>query len=99
MAKPLEIRLTESEREDLKKSRDNHAKPYMRERCAAILKIADGESGHQVALHGLYKQRQPDTIYTWVDRYQEAGISGLYIQAGRGRKAAFFPTVLDGRGS
>jgi transposase len=96
MAKPLEIRLTEAERAELEKTRDNHPKPYMRERCAALLKIAAGESGHQVALHGLYKQRQPDTIYNWVDRYEEAGISGLYIQAGRGRKAGFSPTIPKG---
>lgn len=99
MAKPLEIILTQAEKEELEKTRDNHPKPYMRERCAAILKIAEGESGHQVALRGLYKQRQPDTIYSWVDRYQEAGINGLYIQAGRGRKAGFFPPILNREGS
>jgi hypothetical protein len=99
MAKPLEIRLTEAEKVELEKTRDNHPKPYMRERCAAILKIAEGESGHQVALHGLYKQRQPDTIYSWVDRYQEVGINGLYIQAGRGRKAGFFPSTPNREGS
>jgi hypothetical protein len=56
MAKPLEIRLTETERQTLEKARDCHAKSYGRERCAAILKVASGESGHQVALHGLDKQ-------------------------------------------
>lgn len=93
MAKRIDIKLTETERQNLERIRDTHPKPYMRERSAAILKIANGESGHQVALHGLYKIRQPDTIYDWVRRYQRAGIAGLTIAAGRGRKPAFSPSV------
>lgn len=91
MANPLEIALSHQERQELETARDRHTKPYMRERCAAILKIADGQSGHQVALQGLYKPRQPDTIYDWARRYQDEGLSGLYIRKGRGRKAGFSP--------
>ena len=91
MANPLEITLTSEERQELETARDTHSKPYMRERCAAILKIANGQSGNQVALQGLHKPRKPDTIYEWVDRYQNEGVDGLYIRKGRGRKAGFSP--------
>jgi hypothetical protein len=37
--------------------RDHDPKLYVRERCAAMLKIADGHSPHWVALHGLLKPR------------------------------------------
>jgi transposase len=63
----------------------------MRERAAAMLKVANGHSGRDVALNGLYKERDPDTIYSWVRRYQAEGVPGLIIRQGRGRKAAFSP--------
>lgn len=93
MVKPLVIKLSESEREELEKSRDSHPKSYIRERCAALLKIASGESGLQVAVHGLYKARSVDTIYAWVHRYEEKGFSGLFMEKGRGRKASFSPKL------
>ena len=91
MANPLEITLSALERQELMTARDTHTKAYVRERCAAILKIANGQSGHQVALQGLHKPRKPDTIYEWVRRYQKEGLDGLYIRQGRGRKAGFSP--------
>jgi transposase len=91
MPVPLQLNLTPAERDALEKVRDTHPKAYMRERAAAILKIADGMSGLQVSREGLLKPRDPDTIYRWVQRYQEAGIAGLEIRAGRGRKPAYFP--------
>jgi transposase len=56
-----------------------------------MLKIAAGQSGRDVALHGLLKHRRPDTVYDWVRRYRAAGIAGLRVQPGRGRKPAFSP--------
>ena len=91
MPVPLHLNLTPAEQEALEKVRDTHPKAYMRERAAAILKIADGMSGLQVSREGLLKARDPDTIYRWVQRYQEAGIAGLEIRVGRGRKPAYFP--------
>ena len=38
MPAPLEINLTQAEREELETVRDTHPKAYMRERAAAILK-------------------------------------------------------------
>jgi transposase len=91
MPAPLQINLTPEEREALETVRDTHPKAYMRERAAAILKIADGMSGLQVSQEGLLKPRNPETIYRWVRRYLAYGIAGLEIRAGRGRKPAYFP--------
>lgn len=97
MPKPLVLVLTPKQRDELEWARDHHPKPYARERAAALLKIADGRSGRDVALHGLLKPRDPDTIYEWVRRYKKEGLKGLLIKPGRGRKPAFSPSALQGR--
>jgi transposase len=88
-----ELTLTAEERRELEALRDTHELPYLRERAAALLKIADGVSGRQVALNGLLKSRRPDTIYEWVRRWQNEGLQGLFIRKGRGRKPAFSPSA------
>ena len=93
MAQPLSIVLTSEQRGELEQARDHHEKPYIRERASAILKIADGLSGRQVALNGLLKQRDPDSVYAWFHRYQQEGLAGLKIKPGRGRKPAFSPSA------
>jgi len=93
MAKPLTITLTLKQRRELEDARDHHQKPYVRERASAILKIADGMAGRQVALHGLLKRRKTDTVYDWFHRYLAEGPKGLIIKPGRGRKPAFSPSV------
>jgi hypothetical protein len=80
MAKPLTIDPTSEQRRELEDARDYHEKAYARERSAAILKIADGMSGRQVALHGLLQPRDADTVYTWFHRYQAAQLAGLMIE-------------------
>jgi transposase len=91
MPKPLKITLRPEQRHELEQVRDHHQKPYIRERASAILKIADGASGRQVALGGLLKQRDPDTVYAWFHAYEAEGLAGLVIRPGRGRKPAFSP--------
>jgi transposase len=91
MAKPLELDLSDSERQELEETRDYREKAYVRERAAALLKIADGYSGRWVALHGLGKERKPDTVYDWHERYCAEGTDGLFVREGRGRKPAFSP--------
>ena len=86
MAKPLTLNLTAEQRQELELVRLHHQRPYVRERATAILKIADGMSARQVALEGLRRPRDPDTVYAWVRRYRESGIAGLLIKPGRGRK-------------
>jgi transposase len=93
MPKPLEIKLQAKERQELEKMRDKDSKAYLRERAAAILKIADGMSALKVAQAGLLKRRKVDTVCDWVHRYQSGGLEGLIIHSGRGRKAAFFPSA------
>jgi hypothetical protein len=97
MPKILTITLTDKQQQELEEIRDHHDRPYMRERATAILKIASGQSGLQVARYGLLKPRDPDTVYSWVHRYEAAGIEGLKIKPGRGRKPSFFPPA-HGRG-
>jgi transposase len=93
MPNPLTLELTDAQRAELEDVRDHHPKPYMRERAAAILKIAGGVSGREVARHRLLRPHWPDTIYEWVKRHQAQGIAGLKIRPGRGRKPAFSPSV------
>jgi Helix-turn-helix domain len=88
------LALTETEEQELSHLRDHAPKPYLRERAAALLKVADGQSAASVARHGLLRPRKPDTIYAWLDRLLIDGIDGLTIQSGRGRKPAFSPLRL-----
>ena len=93
MPKPLTLTLSSSQRQELEHARDHHERPYVRERAAALLKIAQGLTAHQVALHGLLKTRDPDTVYGWLRRYLAEGMPGLLVRAGRGRKPAFSPSA------
>lgn len=92
MPRILHLELTEAQRAELEAVRDHHARPYLREKAAALLKIAAGLPALQVAQHGLLKPREPDTVYRWLTRYTEAGVAGLSVRAGRGRKPAFSPS-------
>jgi transposase len=98
MAQPRCIHLTAEQAEELQWVRDPHQKAYMRERAAAILKVASGLSMLQVALHGLLKARRYETISEWISRYEQGGVPGLQVQAGRGRKPAFSPCAGPARG-
>lgn len=93
MPKQLKIKLSIQQRAELEDLRDNHERAYLRERAAAILKVADGQSGLQVAEHGLLKRRNVDALYDWVHRYEAEGVEGLNIRPGRGRKPAFSPSA------
>jgi hypothetical protein len=60
-----------------------------------LLKVADGMPAARVAHPGLLRPRKPDTLYAWLDRFIDAGIDGLRVRAGRGRKGAFSPSLHD----
>lgn len=77
MAPRRRLTLAEDQWQKLQEHRDRDPRPYVRERCAAILKIAAGQSPHRVARQGLLKERDPDTIYRWLTAYQTAGLAGL----------------------
>lgn len=90
--------LSETERQQLVHLRDHARQPYMRERSAALLKIAEGIPAALVARQGLLRPRDPDTVYAWLDRYQATGVAGLKVHPGRGRKPAFSPSARGGGG-
>lgn len=71
------LALSDDERAALLHHRDHDPKPYVRERCAAVLKIADGAAPYAVARAGLLRPRDPDTVYAWLDTYQDKGLAGL----------------------
>ena len=71
------LSLTEDQRQALADRRDHDSRPYVRERCAALLKVADGQAPYAVARHGLLRPRDPDTVYHWLALYQSEGLDGL----------------------
>lgn len=77
MAQRQTIALTERQKKELEQIRDHDARPWARERCAAILKIATGKSPYWVARKGLLKERDPDTVYFWMKLYKEGGAEKL----------------------
>ena len=86
-----QLHLTPEQRQALLDLRDRSPKPYLRERAAALLKVADGEYPAAVARSGLLRPRDPDTLYSWIDRFEREGIAGLAVRPGGGRKPAFSP--------
>ena len=86
------LSLTTDQRADLEQTRDHDRRPYLREIAAALLKVADGQTAHHVARHGLHKPRDPDTVYRWLDVYAAQGLPGL-VQRPRGHRG-FSPCAL-----
>ena len=77
MAVRRTLRLKTREQRELEHYRDHDTRPYVRERCGALLKIAAGATPHAVARQGLLQPRDPDTLYGWLQRYEEEGVAGL----------------------
>src|SRR5215831_9232170 len=77
MANRRTLRLKTREQRELEHYRDHDARPYVRERCSAVLRIATGETPHAVARQGVLKPRDPDTLYGWLQVYEEEGGTGL----------------------
>jgi transposase len=91
MPKLITVCLMPEQEEQLKQIRDTHKDAYMRERAAAIIKLAQGMSPRRVALNGLLKTRKPDTVRDWIKRFLSEGIAGLPVKPGQGRKPAYCP--------
>jgi hypothetical protein len=77
MAARREVVLVPEERARVERARDHDPHPQVRERCAALLKVADGQAAHAVARRGLLRPRDPDTVYGWLDLYAREGLAGL----------------------
>ncbi|MFL5629555.1 MAG: helix-turn-helix domain-containing protein [Ktedonobacteraceae bacterium] len=86
-----QIELSEKQRQELVHCRDHDPSPHMRMKAAAILKVAAGQTMKAVALSGLNKPVDPESVSRWIRRYEHDGLDGLRVQPGRGRKPAFFP--------
>jgi hypothetical protein len=71
------VTLTDEQRQQLLHHRDHNPRPDLRERCAALLKIADGQSPYAVARRGLLRPRDPDTLYRWLAYFAAEGVAGL----------------------
>jgi len=85
MPAPRTLVLTAAQRAGLERAHRTDPRPYFRERCSALLQIANGASVRQVAQSGLLRHRRPQTVAGWLDAYQERGLSGLK-QAARGAR-------------
>jgi|SRR5579872_1241317 len=71
------LELADEARDALVAVRDRDPHPQMRERAAALLKIADGMAPYAVAREGLLRPRDPDAVYGWLMLYETGGIAGL----------------------
>ena len=74
MPKYRTLSLSDAQRAELVETLTCSKKAYLRERAAAILKIADGTPAAQVAQGGLLQVRDPDTLYSWLHRYRRLRI-------------------------
>jgi hypothetical protein len=77
MATQRTVRLKTREQRELEYYRDHDARPYVRERCGVVLKVAAGQVPRAVARQGLLKPRDPDTLYGWLEVYEAEGVAGL----------------------
>jgi len=90
----LRLVLNKREKKTLAHIRNLSSRPYQRERAAALLKVSEGISPHAVALRGLLRQRDPDTVYSWVYSFSALGIKSL-SHAPRKRKASLTPNEKE----
>jgi hypothetical protein len=89
MAARRTLELKIRQRQELEEYRDHDPRPYLRERCGALLKIAGGATAYAVARQGLLKPRDPDTLYDWLRIYEEEGVSGLVAHQHGGKRRGY----------
>ena len=77
MARFRTLTITLKQRSELEQARDHDDRPFVRERAAALLKIAEGQTPHAVARQGLLQPRDPDTVYGWLNVYEATGLAGV----------------------
>ena len=77
------IKLTQQEREDLKRGFKSGKKAIFRQRCHFILLSDQGYDIPQiVSLYEVSRQ----AVARWFDRYEQLGMEGLHTQKGQGEK-------------
>ncbi len=72
--------------------RDHAPKPYLPERAAAVLQVADGLAVEVVAREGLLRRWDRHALNAWLRSFEADGVAGLTMHPGRGRKPAFSPS-------
>lgn len=77
MAHIRTLTLIDEVRQEQIQHRDHDPRPYVRKRCAALLKIAEGKALYWEAHHSLLKPHDPDSVYAWLDTYETSGLTGL----------------------
>ncbi len=95
MPKKLTLTLEPAQQIELTQALTKHSKPYIRERAAALLKVAAGEHYADVAASGLLTAYCRQSVASWIKRYQQEGLPGLFVRAGRGRKPVFFSNTKN----
>jgi hypothetical protein len=93
MPAPFVLQLRPDQTTELEHLRDHDPTPYVRERAAAILKVAAGQSLRAVGRSGLLRPHRRETLAGWIRRYLAEGVGGLRVRPGRGRKPAFSPSL------
>ncbi len=78
------IKLTIEEKETLEQGCRNHPKFHVRQRFQSLLLSNDGWKVNAIAT---LQHTRTRTIYTWMNRWSEIGIVGLFILPGRGVKS------------
>ena len=66
MPKYIVVELSENQATELETVRHQHPKAFMRERAAAVLKVAQGETVTAVAEKGLLTRHEPETVHQWI---------------------------------
>lgn len=83
MGKIRVINLREEQRKSLEAGLRSGKSHGFRMRCQLVLLKSEGRSSKEVA--GLVKMH-PISVNNWLNRFEQEGLAGLTIKAGRGRK-------------
>ena len=91
MPTPYRLTLSAAQRQELLDLRTHAPWPYVRERAAVIVAVADGASLRAAGRSAGLTRHTAECVGGWVRRYLAEGRVGLRIRKGRGRKPASFP--------
>ncbi len=97
MPTPYHLDLSAAQTAGLHDLRDHARLPYLRERAAVLLAVANGQSIRQAARTAGLTPHTAESVCRWVHRYQAEGRTGLRIRKGRGRKPASCPAATRRR--
>lgn len=90
MPTPYRLTLSAAQRQELLDLRTHARLPYVRERAAVIVAVADGASLRAAGRTAGLTRHTAECVSGWVHRYLTEGRAGLRIRKGRGRKPASF---------